>query len=124
MLRSNEQPEAEMAFGLVSAGDGDAAALSGIRMSTKEFKTSAWKKLGDRVFGLAARSFAILTLILLAGIILALTYLGSEAAQITLGISDKLGRVFQGLVLFYVLSCDTLIHYRVRLFGANATNTA
>ncbi|PLX76686.1 MAG: phosphate ABC transporter permease subunit PstC [Azoarcus sp.] len=43
-------------------------------MSTKEFKTSAWKKFGDRVFGLAARSFAILTLILLAGIILSLIY--------------------------------------------------
>ncbi|AWI77393.1 phosphate ABC transporter permease subunit PstC [Parazoarcus communis] len=43
-------------------------------MSTKEFKTSAWKKLGDRVFGLAARSFAILTLILLVGIILSLIY--------------------------------------------------
>ncbi|WP_234418944.1 phosphate ABC transporter permease PstC [Parazoarcus communis] len=74
MLRSNEQPKAEEAFGLVSAGGGDAAALSGIRMSTKEFKTSAWKKLGDRVFGLAARSFAILTLILLVGIILSLIY--------------------------------------------------
>jgi simple sugar transport system permease protein len=53
--------------------------------------------------------------ILLAGLVLALTYLGSEAAQITLGISDKLGRVFQGLVLFYVLSCDTLINYRIRI---------
>jgi simple sugar transport system permease protein len=53
--------------------------------------------------------------ILLAGLVLALTYLGSEAAQITLGISDKLGRVFQGLVLFYVLSCDTLITYRIKL---------
>jgi len=63
-----------MAFGLVSAGDGDAAALSGIRMSTKEFKASAWSKFGDRLFGLAARSFAILTLILLAGIILSLIY--------------------------------------------------
>ncbi|AWI82032.1 phosphate ABC transporter permease subunit PstC [Parazoarcus communis] len=43
-------------------------------MSTKEFKTSAWKKIGDRMFALAARSFAILTLILLAGIILSLIY--------------------------------------------------
>ncbi len=52
--------------------------------------------------------------IIVAGTVLALTYLGSEAAQITLGISDKIGRVFQGLLLFYVLSCDTLIHYRIR----------
>lgn len=52
--------------------------------------------------------------ILLAGLVLALTYLGSEAAQITLGISDKIGRVFQGLLLFFVLSCDTLIYYRIK----------
>lgn len=24
-------------------------------------------------------------------------------------------RVFQGLLLFFVLSCDALIHYRIRL---------
>ncbi|MNL86290.1 hypothetical protein D3C87_2149390 [compost metagenome] len=46
---------------------------------------------------------------------LALTYLGGEAAQLSLGISDKVSRVFQGLILFFVLSCDTLIHYRIRL---------
>ncbi len=50
-----------------------------------------------------------------AGLVLALTYLGSEAAQITLGISDKIGRGFQGLLLFFVLACDTLIHYRIRI---------
>ena len=53
--------------------------------------------------------------ILAAGLVLALTYLGSEAAQISLGISDKIGRVFQGLVLFFVLACDTLILYRIKL---------
>ena len=50
-----------------------------------------------------------------AGFMLALTYLGGEAAQMTLGVSDKVGRVFQGLLLFFVLGCDTLINYRVRL---------
>ena len=50
-----------------------------------------------------------------AGFMLALTYLGGEAAQMTLGVSDKVGRVFQGLLLFFVLGCDTLIHYRIRL---------
>jgi general nucleoside transport system permease protein len=53
-----------------------------------------------------------------AGFVLALTYLGGEGAQMSLGISDKVARVFQGLLLFFVLGCDTLIHYRVRLvFG-------
>lgn len=60
-----------------------------------------------------------------AGFVLALTYLGGEAAQISLGISDKLARVFQGLLLFLVLACDTLIYYRVRFStGAKAGETA
>jgi simple sugar transport system permease protein len=53
--------------------------------------------------------------IIAAGLVLALTYLGGEAAQISLGVSDKVARVFQGLLLFFVLGCDTLIHYRIRL---------
>jgi len=55
--------------------------------------------------------------ILIAGLLLALSYLGGEAAQITLGISDKITRVFQGMLLFFVLACDTLILYRIRLVG-------
>lgn len=54
--------------------------------------------------------------IIAAALVLALTYLGGEAVQISLGISDKVTRVFQGLILFFVLSCDTFIHYRVRVF--------
>ncbi|MFB9950867.1 ABC transporter permease [Rhizobium puerariae] len=53
--------------------------------------------------------------IIASGLVLALTYLGGEAAQLSIGISDKVSRVFQGLLLFFVLSCDTLIHYRIRL---------
>lgn len=52
--------------------------------------------------------------IIVAGFILALSYIGGESAQIMLGISDRATRVFQGLLLFFVLACDTLIHYRVR----------
>ena len=53
--------------------------------------------------------------IVAAGIVLALTYLGGEAAQVSIGVSDKVVRVFQGLLLFFVLACDTMIHYRIRL---------
>ncbi|MFC3074197.1 ABC transporter permease [Shinella pollutisoli] len=53
--------------------------------------------------------------IIAAGLFLALTYVGGEAVQLTLNVSDKVTRVFQGLLLFFVLSCDTLIQYRVRL---------
>lgn len=56
--------------------------------------------------------------IIASGFVLALTYLGGEAVQMSMQISDKLVRVFQGLMLFFVLSCDTLIIYKVRIrFG-------
>jgi len=51
--------------------------------------------------------------ILIAGIILALSYLGGEAAQVTLNISEKIANLFQGLLLFLVLACDTLVHNRI-----------
>ncbi len=53
--------------------------------------------------------------IIAAGLFLALTYVGGEAVQLTLSVSDKVTRVFQGLLLFFVLSCDTLIRYKIRL---------
>ncbi|EPE98696.1 ABC transporter permease [Rhizobium grahamii] len=53
--------------------------------------------------------------IIASGLVLALTYLGGEAAQLSLGVSDKVTRVFQGLILFFVLSCDTLIYYKIRI---------
>lgn len=60
--------------------------------------------------------------VLAAGLILALSYLGGEAAQISLGISDKVGRVFQGVLLFFVLASDTLIHYRIKIVGFSKSN--
>ncbi|KQV81520.1 ABC transporter permease [Rhizobium sp. Root1220] len=53
--------------------------------------------------------------IIASGLVLALTYLGGEAAQLSIGVSDKVTRVFQGLLLFFVLSCDTLIYYKIRV---------
>ena len=61
--------------------------------------------------------------IVAAGLVLALTYLGGEAAQISIGVSDKVARAFQGTILFFVLACDTLIHYRVRLVSGKATTS-
>ena len=62
--------------------------------------------------------------IVAAGLVLGLTYLGGEAAQTALGVSDKVARVFQGMLLFFVLGCDTLIHYRIRLVGLGAAPKA
>jgi general nucleoside transport system permease protein len=48
-----------------------------------------------------------------AGLLLALSYIGGEAVQTALQIPDKITRVIQGILLIYVLACDTLIHYRL-----------
>jgi ABC-type uncharacterized transport system permease subunit len=52
--------------------------------------------------------------ILVAGLFLALTFIGGEGAQISMKIPLDLTKVFQGILLFYVLACDSLILYRVR----------
>jgi ABC-type uncharacterized transport system permease subunit len=53
--------------------------------------------------------------ILVAGLVLALSVLGGESAQIALQVPLDLTSVLQGLLLFFVLACDTLILYRIRL---------
>jgi len=52
---------------------------------------------------------------LVAGVFLAITFIGGENAQIMLRLPLDVTRVFQGLLLFYVLGCDTLLLYRVRI---------
>ena len=51
--------------------------------------------------------------VLLAGLLLALSYLGGESAQISLNLPLAVTGVFQGMLLFFLLGCDVLIHYRV-----------
>ncbi|MCX8282242.1 ABC transporter permease [Phyllobacterium sp. 0TCS1.6C] len=62
--------------------------------------------------------------IIAAGLVLALTYLGGEAAQISLGISEKSARIFQGMVLFFILASDTLIYYRIRIVSRSVETAA
>jgi len=57
--------------------------------------------------------------ILIAGLFLALTFIGGEGAQITMKIPLDLTKVFQGVLLFYVLACDSLILYRIRLIATH-----
>ncbi len=61
--------------------------------------------------------------IIVAGFVLALSYLGGEGIQSTYHLSEQIARVFQGLLLFFVLACDTLIFYRVRLVRPQAATT-
>jgi general nucleoside transport system permease protein len=55
--------------------------------------------------------------ILIAGLFLALTFIGGEQAQIAMKIPLDVTKVFQGILLFYVLACDSLILYRIRLIS-------
>ncbi len=54
--------------------------------------------------------------ILLAGLLLALTYIGGEAAQASLGLPAAAIQAFQGMLLFFLLAFDVLTNFRVR-FG-------
>ncbi len=53
--------------------------------------------------------------IFLASLLMALSYLGGEAAQIEHGLPLAVTGVFQGLILFLLLATDLLVHYRIRL---------
>ncbi len=55
---------------------------------------------------------------LVAALFLALTFIGGENAQIALRIPLDVTRVFQGLLLFFVLGCDTFLLYRLRLVSS------
>jgi len=51
--------------------------------------------------------------ILLAGALMALTYIGGEIAQGQLGLPAAAIQVFQGMLLFFLLALDLLTNYRV-----------
>jgi len=48
------------------------------------------------------------------GLLLALSYLGGDAAQIDLGLPNAVTGIFQGVLLFFLLGCDILILYRLK----------
>ena len=55
--------------------------------------------------------------ILLAGLLMALTYIGGELAQFMLQLPAAAIQAFQGMLLFFLLAVDILSNYRIR-FGA------
>ncbi len=52
--------------------------------------------------------------IVFSAILMSMFYIGGELAQSRLGLPQSLTGVFQGLLLFTLLACDTLIAYRIR----------
>lgn len=53
--------------------------------------------------------------ILLAGFLMALTYIGGEMASTNLGLPSAAIQAFQGMLLFFLLACDLLTNFRIRL---------
>ena len=52
--------------------------------------------------------------VVFSAILMSMFFIGGELAQSRLGLPKSITGVFQGLLLFALLACDTLIHYRVR----------
>ncbi len=52
--------------------------------------------------------------ILLAGLLMALTYIGGELAQFMMGLPASAIQAFQGMLLFFLLGVDVLSNYRFR----------
>ncbi|MGR3486048.1 MAG: ABC transporter permease [Paracoccaceae bacterium] len=53
--------------------------------------------------------------ILLAGALMALTYIGGEIAQSQLGLPLAAIQIFQGMLLFFLLAVDVLTRFRIRI---------
>jgi general nucleoside transport system permease protein len=49
-----------------------------------------------------------------SSLLMSLFYIGGELSQSRLGLPKSITGVFQGLLLFSLLTCDTLINYRLR----------
>jgi ABC-type uncharacterized transport system permease subunit len=58
--------------------------------------------------------------ILLAGLVMALTYVGGEMASTNLGLPSAAIQAFQGMLLFFLLAVDLLSNYRIRLLKGRA----
>jgi len=52
--------------------------------------------------------------IVFSAVLMSMFYIGGELAQSRLGLPKSITGVFQGLLLFSLLACDTLIAYRIK----------
>ena len=50
-----------------------------------------------------------------AGLLVALSYIGGENAQVDVGVPQGVTGLFQGLLLFFLLASDFLVRYRITL---------
>jgi general nucleoside transport system permease protein len=61
--------------------------------------------------------------VVFSAILMSMFYIGGELAQSRLGLPKSLTGVFQGLLLFNLLACDTLMAYRLKLSKTPALAT-
>jgi simple sugar transport system permease protein len=54
---------------------------------------------------------------LFSAVLMSMFYIGGELAQSRMGLPKSITGVFQGLLLFALLACDTLVTYRLRWQG-------
>ena len=54
-----------------------------------------------------------------SAVLMSMFYIGGELAQSRLGLPKSITGVFQGLLLFCLLACDTLVAYRLRWVAAH-----
>lgn len=52
---------------------------------------------------------------LLAGIVMAVTYVGGQVAQTTVHIPNATAGIFQAMMLFFILASDIFVRYRLRI---------
>ena len=55
--------------------------------------------------------------ILFAGLVMALTYVGGELTQFMLNLPAAAIQLFQGMLLFFLLSFDLFVYYKIKLGG-------
>lgn len=53
--------------------------------------------------------------VVLAGIILAISYVGGEIAQASIGLPNAATGIFQAMMLFFLLATDILVKYRIQI---------
>jgi ABC-type uncharacterized transport system permease subunit len=52
-------------------------------------------------------------------VLMSMFYIGGELAQSRLGLPKSITGVFQGLLLFSLLACDTLVNYKLRWMASS-----
>ena len=61
---------------------------------------------------------------LIAGIVLAVTFVGGQLAKTTVHIPDSTAGIFQAMMLFFILASDIFVRYRVRFTSSRAKPVA